>query len=95
MSLLRVGVVIAALVLIALAVVHLRAEQTRCAARIVKLDSRWVELRRQRWTLQTRAVRLQAPQRIHDRLENLQSELIGPEVEMAFPPPARLVSDRP
>lgn len=89
----RVCVVAAALVVIALVVVHLRAEQTRSAARLLTLESRWVQLRREAWTLQTRAARLQTPQRLHERMALLRSDLIAPAIRAQPHVPVRLASD--
>ena len=65
---------------IALTVVHLRAEQTRCVARMVQLDAEWVRLRRELWGLQTRIARLRAPERIHDRVAAFQTGLVPPGI---------------
>ena len=78
-SVARVCLLIAALAGIALGVVYLRAEQTRCGTRLVRLESQWVELRRQWWGLQTRAARLRAPERIVGRATFLQTDLVPPE----------------
>lgn len=63
---------------IALTVLHLRSEQTRCAARLASMDARWVELRRDLWGVQTRIARLRAPERIHDRITAFQTGLVPP-----------------
>ena len=69
---------IAAFAALALVVVVLRAEQTRCTARILEAEVRWVEARRDLWTLQTRAARLRAPQQVHDRSIFLGSGVVPP-----------------
>ena len=61
---------------VAIALIHLRAEQTRCAAKILTIESEWVRLRRELWTVQTRIARLRAPTRLHDRREHLESDLV-------------------
>ena len=91
----RVGFLIAALTAIALVVVHLRAERTRCAARIVALESDWIQLRRELWVLQTRTARLKTPQRLRDRVVSLPTDLAAPAAEIESQPAARLASDRP
>ncbi len=88
----RACFLIGALAAIALAAVHLRAEQTRCAADLLKLESRWVALRRDWWELQVRAARLRAPERIHDRVENLQADLFPPALDEPPQRPVRLTA---
>ena len=63
---------------IALAVVHLRAEQTRCAASVLRLESDWVRLRSELWAVQARVARARAPDRIQDRATYLATGLIAP-----------------
>ena len=72
----RAGFLIAALAGIALAAVHLRLEQTRCASRVLALESQWVALRGQWWALQARTARLRTPRRIRDRVANVASPLV-------------------
>ncbi|MBI4717216.1 MAG: hypothetical protein HY763_05385 [Planctomycetes bacterium] len=98
MTAFRVCVLFAALALLALAVVYLRTEQTRSAARTLKLESRWVELRRELWQAQTGVARLQAPEQVHDRLGWFQSDLVPPAVvaqSATGPRPKRLASSQP
>ncbi len=76
----------------ALLLVHLRAEQTRCAARILSLESKWVDLRREWWSLQTRAARLRTPQRLRERVTLLDAPLVGPEKNAVPQARARLAS---
>jgi len=80
---------------IALAVVHLRAEQTRCAARMVAVDADWVRLRRDFWGLQTRIARLRAPERIHDRVAAFQTGLVPPGFDQVSKRTERLASNKP
>ncbi len=80
---------------IALTVVHLRAEQTRCAARIVAIDTDWVRLRRDLWGLQTRIARLRAPERIHDRVAAFQPGLVPPGFDEGFRRTERLATSKP
>lgn len=65
----RLFMVITALAGIALAVVGLRSRQTHYAAELLKLETQWIELRSEWWAVQTRAARLRAPDRIHQRME--------------------------
>ena len=95
MNVRRICFLIALFTGIAFAVVHLRVEQTRCAARILRSESRWMGLRREWWALQTRAARFRAPTRIHERIDFLRTELVPPEVETMTAPAVRLASDRP
>lgn len=90
----RFCVLTALLAGIALIVVHLRAEQTRCAGRVLRLESQWIQTRRQWWALQTRAARLQAPRRLRDRLEVVQKELVVPMPDSVVRNRVRLTSDR-
>lgn len=75
---------------IALAVVHLRSEQTRCAARLAGMDGRWVEIRRELWSVQTRIARLRSPERIRDRVAAFGTGLVPPGVETNAGPNERL-----
>ena len=63
---------------VALATVFLRAEQTRCAARLVALESEWVTVRSSLWSVQARSARLRAPQQVHDRAVFLQADVVPP-----------------
>ena len=78
MTVFRGCILLACFALLALAVVHLRSEQTRCAGRIATIDGRWLELRSELWSLQTRTARLRSPQRIHDRVASFQTGLVPP-----------------
>ena len=53
---------------IALAIVCLRAEQTRIAAKTLRLEDRWIRQRRELWALQTSIARLRTPDRIRERV---------------------------
>jgi hypothetical protein len=77
---------------LALVIVYLRAEQTRCAARIAAMDGRWMELRSEMWGLQTRTARLRSPQRIHDRVASFQTGLVPPGFDAVERPRERLAS---
>lgn len=91
----RVCVLIASLGGVALAVVVLRAEQTRCAAAVLDCESQWVGARRDWWSLQTRAARLRAPVRIRERIENLPVDQFEPAPKGDEDAPvARLAADR-
>jgi hypothetical protein len=63
---------------LALVCVGLRAEQTRRAAEILQLESQWVQLRHDRWEMQTRAARLRTPNRLHARVRSIDSDLQMP-----------------
>lgn len=71
-------VVIAAFAALAFLVVVLRTEQARCTARILATEAKWVEARRELWTLQVRSARLRAPQQVHDRSVFLDSGVVPP-----------------
>ncbi len=79
---------------VALTVVHLRAEQTRCAAGILSLESQWIQLRREWWALQTRAARLKTPQRLRERVTTLQTSIVAPTVTTRPDAVVRFASDR-
>jgi hypothetical protein len=85
---------ILALAGVALAVVFLRAEQTRCAARTLAMESRRIELRSELWALQTRAARLRAPHQIRDRVGRLEAAVAAPDSSDALRGPTRLAVDR-
>ena len=50
---------------LAVAVVHLRAEQTGAAAGVFALEAQSAVLRRELWRLQTEIARLRTPARLH------------------------------
>ena len=58
-----------ALAAVALAVVCLRAEQTRVASQALSLERRFVALRGELWQLQTGVARLRTPARLQERVE--------------------------
>lgn len=71
---------IAVMLTLALAVVHLRAEQARCAARILKSEGERIALRGELWELQASVARLKSPVEIHDRLRRMR-ELAAAKAE--------------
>lgn len=95
MTFVRGCVLSAAFVAIALTVVYLRAEQTRCAARMAAMDADWVRLRSDLWGLQTRNARLRAPERIHDRVAAFQTGLVPPRFDEVARRTERLASNKP
>lgn len=78
MSVRRGAALLAVFASLALTVVHLRAEQTRCASSILRIESEWVRLRSELWGVQTRMARARAPDRIHDRATYLATGLVPP-----------------
>lgn len=92
MSVGRVCVLVMALGAVAMAAVHLRAEQTRCAADLMNMEARWMDLRREWWTLQARAARLRAPERIRGQMAQ-RDDLRPPAPVEGTRPTARFVSD--
>ncbi len=82
------------LAMVALAVVHLRAEQTRTASSLLRLESRWVALRREWWGLQSQAARMHAPKRIHDRLQLINADLVAPIDDVTYRSADRLADRR-
>ena len=95
MSAFRACVLLGAFTAIALTVVCLRAEQTRCAARTLAIEARWVELRRELWSVHASISRLRAPGRIHDRVDWFQAGVVPPEEKMVTPRATRLVVNHP
>ena len=93
MSVARVCFVMAAFAAIAVTAVHLRGEQTRGAAELAKLDAEWVSLRRQWWDVQVDAAGLRTPKRIRARVQDLQADLIPPDVSPMDHSTVRLASD--
>ncbi len=78
MNLGRLLMMIAAFSLIALGAVYLRAEQTRCAARTLGIESELIRQRRELWRVQSAVARLRAPGHIHDWMVWFQSDLARP-----------------
>jgi hypothetical protein len=79
---------------IAIGVVQLRAEQARCAARLLGMEAQKVSLRRELWSLQARTARLRAPQRVHDRVAFFETGLVPPGFEEPAGRVERVVSNR-
>ncbi len=70
---------LAAFSILAVGLVHLRAEQTRMTAGMLNAQTRRLHLRRELWVLQTRLARAKSPGRILDRIERSeQTDLIPP-----------------
>ena len=78
MTTLRVTTLVAAFAGIALAVVYLRTEQARSAARALAHESAWIELRRELWQTQAAVARLRAPEQIHGRMGWMMTDLSPP-----------------
>ena len=95
MSVTRACGVLTILTAVAIAAVHMRVEQTRCAARLLSVEADRVQIRRELWETQARAARLRSPQRVHDRLDSGGDELVSPLAGMPGAPSGRLVADRP
>ena len=95
MNVSRVCVLLGLFAGVAVTVVHLRAEQTRCAARIVSMESQWVRLRRELWGLQTRTARLKSPELLHDRALLFQTGLAPPGVNDLPERPTRFAFRKP
>lgn len=69
MNFARSAGLILALAVLALAVVHVRTEQTRSTARSLAAQAEWSRLRRELWALQARAARQKTPARIHESID--------------------------
>ncbi len=88
-------VLIGAFTAIALSIVYLRVEQTRCAAQTLALEVKWVETRRELWSLQAAAARLRTPGRVHDRLVRFETDLIPPAADDGAEPVRRFAASHP
>lgn len=95
MTALRVCMLIAAFSAIALAVVYLRSEQTRAAARTLAIEAQRVELRRELWRLQTGVARLRTPGRIRERVGWFDAHLVPPGSGQTRERTQRFVSHHP
>ena len=71
MKTLRCVTLIVSLAVIGVGLVYLRWEQTRIAAGLLRAETRWVELRRESWTVQAETARFRSPARIRGRIEVL------------------------
>ncbi len=78
MSAWRISVLAALFAVIALAVVFLRAEQTRAAGRTLRLEAQWVQARRDLWLSRSGVARLRSPEQVHDRAARFGSEVLPP-----------------
>lgn len=80
MNVVRACGMVVAFALVALTLVVLRAEQTRCASGALRHEARWSASRRDMWEVQSVAARLRAPEQIHRRLAsfNLDVHRLGP-----------------
>lgn len=63
----RACVLIVSLAVVAITLVYLRWEQTRIAAGLLRAESRWVELRREWWSLQASTAMFRSPTRMRGR----------------------------
>lgn len=77
----RTLVVFGLLAMTAVAVVHIRAEQTRCVHRILKMEREWVEARRELWAIETRGARARTPERVRSRVAMQRDDLVPPEAD--------------
>lgn len=88
----RICVLVGLFAVVALALVWLRAEQTRCAADTLRMRQECVTLRRSLWKVQTVAARLRAPERMHNRMGWFRTDLLPPMTDEPSSPPLRLVA---
>ncbi len=95
MSTWRVGVLLGAFAVIGLAVVGLRAEQTRCTARTLALEAEWISARGELWQVQAGMASLRAPGYLHERMTWLEGNLVSPAVERTNDNPTRIARGRP
>lgn len=80
---------------VAVALVHLRTEQTRATARMLAAETRRNHLRRELWSLQVRTARLKTPARIRERIDRTwPTELLPPGAEALEMSSASLTAGR-
>jgi cell division protein FtsL len=78
MTIPRAATLLVVFALVALIVVHLRAEQTRADARIHELAMTCWRLRQNSWELQLEIARLKTPEQIRERVERWQLNVMTP-----------------
>lgn len=78
MNTLRRCVLVLSLAAIALGVVHIRAEQSRCAAQVMATEGKWLTLRGELGDLQARKARLRTPDRLRRRNFFFDTGLVPP-----------------
>ncbi len=78
MNTLRRCVLVASLAAIALGVVHIRTEQSRCAAQVMATEGKWLALRVDLGDLQARKARLRTPDRLRNRNYFFDTGLVPP-----------------
>ena len=78
MTIPRAAALLMVFALVALVVVHLRAEQTRTDARIHEWTMTGWQLRQDSWELQLEIARLKTPEQIRERVERWQLNVMVP-----------------
>ena len=78
MNTLRRCFLVASLAAIALGVVHIRAEQSRCAAQVMATEGKWLTLRGELGDLQARKARSRTPDRLRRRNLFFDTGLVPP-----------------
>ncbi len=69
---------VASLAAIAIGVVHIRAEQSRCASQVMATEGKWLALRGDLGDLQARKARLRTPNRLRNRNFFFDTGLVPP-----------------
>jgi len=90
----RVCGLLGAFAVMGLVMVHLRAAQTQSASRLLEMEARRIELRRELWSIQSRTARLRSPQRILDRAELVAAELLPPGPDVPLRGSAETIAQR-
>lgn len=67
MKIFRCVTLIVSLAVVAIMLVYLRWEQTRIAAGLLRTETRWVELRREWWSVQASTAGFRSPARMRGR----------------------------
>jgi hypothetical protein len=78
MTVSRAAALLLTFAVIALTVIHLRAEQMRAAARIHNLELAQRRLHQNAWELQMRIAQLKTPDQIRDRVERWRLNVLAP-----------------
>ncbi len=78
MTVSRAAALLVTFAVIALSVVHLRAEQMRAAAHIHNLEVAQLRLHYDAWELQMNIARLKTPDQIRDRVDRWRLNVLAP-----------------
>ena len=94
MTYFRAAILAALFAGVGVGLVALRVEQTRVAARTLRMESEWVHARRSLWAMQTRVARLQTPRRLRDHVAFMGASFVPLHFVDDIGPGVWLVADR-